>query len=78
MGLTYYNKPIETNNGKHKMNANTLALGRNHYTADSASLTDFGDCFRANLNWADGAYVYSIFDTKAEAVAYLARMGWSK
>jgi hypothetical protein len=59
------------------MNGNELSLGRNHYTADSGSLTDFGDCFRAELKWADGAHVYSIFDTKAEAVAYLNRLGWS-
>lgn len=58
------------------MNANTLALGRNHTTANKASLTDFGDCFRVNLNWDDGAYVYVIYDTKEEAVKHLASLGW--
>ena len=58
------------------MNGNTLSLGRNHSTADSASLTDFGDCYRVDLRWADGAHVYMIHDTKAEAVEHLNRLGW--
>lgn len=58
------------------MTANKLALGRNHSTSDSASITDFGDCFRVNIHWNDGAYVYMVHDTKAEAVAHLSSLGW--
>ena len=60
------------------MHANHLALGRNHSTADRASLTDFGDCFRVNLDWNDGAHVYMMHDTKAEAVQHLADLGFYK
>ena len=59
------------------MTANKLALGRNHSLADSASITDFGDCIRVNINWDDGAYVYIVYDTKADAVAHLNALGWS-
>ena len=59
------------------MNANTLALGRNHLTADSVSMTDFGDCFRVDVRWADGAHVYHLFDTKAEALAEVHSLGWA-
>jgi hypothetical protein len=59
------------------MYANELAMGRNHYTADSASMTDFGDCFRTDLRWNDGAHVYEIFDTREEAVNNLVRLGWN-
>lgn len=58
------------------MNGNTQSLGRNWMTADTASVTDFGDCARADLRWNDGAHVYVIHDTKAEAVADLARLGF--
>jgi hypothetical protein len=58
------------------MNANTLAIGRNHYTADTGSMTDFGDCFRVDIRWNDGAHVYTIHDTKSEAVAHLNRLGF--
>lgn len=60
------------------MNGNQLSIGRNHMTADQASLTDFGDCFRVNLNWNDGAYVYALYDTKEEAIAHLNRLGYYK
>lgn len=60
------------------MTANKQALGRNHYTADSASMTDFGDCFRVNIYWADGAEVYQAYDTRDEAVAHLARLGFGQ
>jgi hypothetical protein len=59
------------------MTGNTLSLGRNHYTADTVSLTDFGDCFRVNIKWNDGAFVYSIYDSKKEALSHVARLGWS-
>lgn len=58
------------------MYASNQAIGRNHSTADTASLTDFGDCFRVNLSWVDGAHVYMVHDTKAEAIAHLARLGF--
>ena len=60
------------------MHANQQALGRNHYTADSASMTDFGDCVRTNIFWNDGAEVYEIFDTKEAAIANLARLGFGQ
>ena len=59
------------------MTGNTLSLGRNHYTADTVSLTDFGDCFRVNIKWNDGAFVYSIYDSKEEALSHVARLGWA-
>ena len=59
------------------MNGNTLSLGRNHSPADSVSMTDFGDCFRVNIRWNDGAFVYSIYDTKEEALAHVHRLGWA-
>ena len=59
------------------MNGNTLSLGRNHLSADSVSMTDFGDCFRVDLRWNDGAYVYSIYDTKKEALAHIHQLGWA-
>jgi len=59
------------------MNGNQLSLGRNHSTADSVSMTDFGDCFRVNINWNDGAYVYCIYDTKAEALTHIHNLGWA-
>jgi len=58
------------------MNGNTLSLGRNHTTADQASLVSFHDCHRVDLRWNDGAYVYCLYDTKAEAVAHLASLGF--
>lgn len=61
------------------MHANALALGRNHSTADVASLTEFGGtdpCFRVDLKWNDGGHFYEIHDTKGEAVAHLNRLGF--
>lgn len=59
------------------MNGNKLSIGRNHYTADAVSMTSFGDCFRVNITWNDGAWVYMIHDTKAEALAHVAKLGWA-
>ena len=67
---------VEASEQEMNMNGNALALGRNHASADVGSLTDFGDCFRVNLSWNDGAFVYVIYDTKAEAVAHLNRIGF--
>lgn len=62
------------------MNANSIATGRNHYTADSVSMTEFGGfdaCFRVDIRWNDGGRVYAIYDTKAEALAHVHRLGWA-
>lgn len=61
---------------QYEMNGNELALGRNHTTADVASMTDFGDCFRVDLRWNDGAHVYAIYDTKEEADQHLNNLGF--
>jgi len=59
------------------MNGNQLALGRNHTTADSVSLSDFGDCFRVDIRWNDGAHVWVIYDTRDEAVNHASNLGWA-
>jgi hypothetical protein len=59
------------------MHANDKALGRNWMTADAVSMTDFGDCVRADFRWADGAWAYFLEDTKAEAIAHLAQLGFA-
>lgn len=59
------------------MDGNTLSLGRNVALADSGSVTDFGDVARCDFKWADGGHVWYIFDTKAEAVANMHRLGWA-
>ncbi len=62
------------------MNGNTLSIGRNHYTADSVSMTAFGGdepCFRVDIRWNDGGYVYMVHDTKGEALAHVHRLGWA-
>ena len=62
------------------MNGNALSLGRNHSTADSVSMTAFGGndpCFRVDVRWNDGGYVYTIYDTKAEALAHIHNLGWA-
>ena len=59
------------------MNGNELSLGRNHTTADAVSITSFIDCFRVNINWNDGAFVYCIYDTKEEAISHVYKLGWS-
>lgn len=58
------------------MHANNLAIGRNHYTAESGFLTAGADWFRVTLKWSDGAEVYAIYDTKQEAIAHLNRLGF--
>ena len=63
-----------------KMNGNQLSLGRNHSTADSVSMTGFGGfdpCFRVDIRWDDGGHVYVIYDTKAEALDHVRRLGWA-
>lgn len=61
------------------MNGDALALGRNWYSADSLSTTDFGDCSRVDLRWQDGAHVYVILegeDHRAQSLAYAADHGF--
>ena len=58
------------------MNANTLAIGRNHRTADSVSMTDLGDCFRVDIRWKDGAWVYMTHDSKEAALTHVHSLGW--
>ena len=60
------------------MHANDKAIGRSWYTADSASLTDYGDCFRVNLFWNDGGKAFILHDTKTDALAYLADHGFTQ
>lgn len=62
------------------MNGNALSLGRNQSTADTISMTEFGGsdpCFRVDICWNDGAHVYVIHDTKADALAHIHRLGWA-
>jgi hypothetical protein len=59
------------------MNGNEKSLGRNWYTADTAVMVSFSDCFRWELRWNDGAVVYGIEDTKNDAVQALNRYGFS-
>lgn len=58
------------------MTANKLALGRNHYTAQTGFLTIGDNWFRVTLKWNDSAEVYAIYDTKQEAIAHLNRLGF--
>ena len=59
------------------MDGNELSIGRNVSLADSASVTDYGDAVRCDFKWADGGNVWYIFDTKAEAIAHMHRLGWA-
>lgn len=59
---------------------NELSHDRNHSTADSISITEFGGfdpCFRVDIRWNDGGHVYMIHDTKAEALAHVHGLGWA-
>ena len=59
------------------MTGNQLSLGRNHRNADEVSITSFSDCYRVNIRWSDGAYVYTIYDTKEEAIKHVHSLGWA-
>ena len=54
-----------------------LALGRYWGSADTVSMTDFGDCVRNDFKWSDGAHTYMLHDTKAEALEQMAGLGFS-
>ena len=58
------------------MYGNSLSLGRNHSTADNVSIVDFGDAFRVDVRWNDGAYVSTIYDTMPEALEHVHSIGW--
>ena len=58
------------------MYANDIAMGRNWYTAQRATLVTFHDCARAELHWNDGGFAYCLFDTEGEARAYLREHGF--
>lgn len=64
------------------MNANALALGRNHSTSDTLSVTVGADWARVDIRWNDGAHVSMVYysedgDFHALAKAHAARLGWS-
>jgi hypothetical protein len=58
------------------MIGNKLSIGRNHRTADSVRMTDLGDCFRVDIRWNDGAWIYMTHDTKEKALAHVHGLGW--
>ena len=61
------------------MTGNHLSIGRNQSTADAVSITEFhgmDTCFRVNISWLDGAYIYAIYTTKDEAMAHVHSLGW--
>ena len=58
------------------MHANEQALGRNWYTAQTASLHKFDDCCRIELHWSDGGLAYFLEDTQEEAENILRRYGF--
>lgn len=62
------------------MYANELALGRNHSAADSISITHFGgldECWRVDIKWNDGGWVYMIHDSNEDAIAHVNRLWWA-
>jgi len=63
------------------MNGNEMSLGRNHATADSVSMTSGHDgstpWFRVDIRWNDGAHVYMVHDTEAEALSHVHRLGFA-
>lgn len=59
------------------MNGNELSIGRNMFTADSSFLHTGADWARWELHWNDGAMVYGVEDTEAEARAALRRYGFN-
>jgi len=54
-----------------------MAVGRNHDSADRLELSDFGDCFRVDLWWADGACASALYETAEEAGAHIRSLGFS-
>ncbi len=63
------------------MNANALAIGRNHSTCDTLSVTTGSDWARVDIRWNDGAHVSMVYysedgDFKALARAHAAGLGF--
>lgn len=61
---------------KELQDALALAVGRNVNTADYLEITDFGDCFRNDFWWNDGACFSMIHDTKTEAYEQAKSLGF--
>ena len=55
-----------------------MAVGRNHDSADRLELSDFGDCFRVDLWWADGACASALYETAEDAAMAIGQLGFSK
>ena len=63
------------------MNANALAIGRNHSTADTLSVTTGYDWARVDIYWNDGAHISMVYysedgDFKVLAREHAARLGF--
>jgi hypothetical protein len=58
------------------MHTNDKALGRNWYTADTASIKHGPDWHRWELHWADGGLAYGVEETIEEAREALRRYGF--
>ena len=57
------------------MRGNKLSAGRLHNSADSVSWREWGNKFRVDIRWNDGAYVFVIYDDKAEALLHVHVLG---
>lgn len=58
------------------INGNDLSLGKDWHTADSAKLVTGPDWARWELHWNDGARLYGVEDSKAEALEQLRLYGF--
>jgi len=61
---------------KELQSALALSLGRNIRTADYLEVTDFGDCYRNDFWWDDGACFSMIHDTKEESDSQIKSAGF--
>jgi len=61
---------------KELQDALALGVGRNIRTANNLEITDFGDCFRNDFWWDDGACFSMIHDTKEESEDQAKRAGF--
>ncbi len=60
---------LNTMNFRQVQAATAMAIGRSVRTANRLEMTDFGDCFRNDFWWDDGACFSMLHDTKDEAIA---------
>jgi hypothetical protein len=64
------------------MTGNSLSIGRNHTLAHEITVTHFrgatpsSDCWRIDIRWNDGAWVYMTHDTLQEATEHARSLGW--